>query len=167
MTYQWLANNVRIPGAGGSSYTLGEGKLGRKISVMATYTDDRGNEDTLTSGPTEPVAARERNSRATGLPLISGRALVGQTLTGGHVAHLRRGRPGEFRLVLPVGGGRRQHPGGDRPHIHAGASRRGQGDHGNSKFLGRRGIRTVHDQPGHDGGDHGGSRREGEVRPTA
>ena len=48
---------------------------------MATYTDDRGNEDTLTSGPTDPVAARERNSRATGLPLISGRALVGQTLT--------------------------------------------------------------------------------------
>ena len=81
MTYQWLANNARIPGASGQSYTLGEGKRGRKISVMATYTDDRGNEDTLTSGPTEPVAARERNSRATGLPLISGRALVGQTLT--------------------------------------------------------------------------------------
>ncbi len=81
MTYQWLANNARIPGASGQSYTLGEGKQGRKISVMATYTDDRGNEDTVTSGPTEPVAARERNSRATGLPLISGRALVGQTLT--------------------------------------------------------------------------------------
>ena len=81
MTYQWLANNARIPGAGGSSYTLGEGKQGKKISVMATFTDDRGNEDTVTSGPTDPVAARERNSRATGLPLISGRALVGQTLT--------------------------------------------------------------------------------------
>ena len=81
MTYQWLANNARIPGASGQSYTLGEGKQGRKISVMATFTDDRGNEDTLTSGPTEPVAARERNNRATGLPLISGRALVGQTLT--------------------------------------------------------------------------------------
>ena len=80
-TYQWLANNARIPGASGQSYTLGEGKQGRKISVMATYTDDRGNEDTVTSGPTDPVAARERNSRATGLPLISGRALVGQTLT--------------------------------------------------------------------------------------
>ena len=81
MTYQWLADNARIRGAGGSSYTLGEGKRGRKISVMATFTDDRGNEDTLTSAPTDPVAARERNSRATGLPLISGRALVGQTLT--------------------------------------------------------------------------------------
>ena len=81
MTYQWLANNARMPGAGGSTYTPGEGKQGKTISVMATFTDDRGNEDTVTSGPTDPVAARERNSRATGLPLISGRALVGQTLT--------------------------------------------------------------------------------------
>ena len=81
ITYQWLANNARIPGASGQSYTLGEGKQGRKISVMATFTDDRGNEDTLTSAPTDPVAARERNNRAAGLPLISGRALVGQTLT--------------------------------------------------------------------------------------
>ena len=81
MTYQWLANNARISGASGSTYTPGEGKQGKTISVMATYTDDRGNEDTVTSGPTEPVTARERNSRATGLPLISGRALVGQTLT--------------------------------------------------------------------------------------
>ena len=81
MTYQWLANNARIPGASGQSYTPGEGKQGKTISVMATYTDDRGNEDTVTSGPTDSVAARERNSRATGLPLISGRALVGQTLT--------------------------------------------------------------------------------------
>ena len=81
MTYQWLANNARMPGASGSTYTPGEGKQGRKISVMATFTDDRGNEDTVASGPTEPVAAKERNSRATGLPLISGRALVGQTLT--------------------------------------------------------------------------------------
>ena len=81
MTYQWLANNARIPGAGGSSYTPGESKQGKTISVMATYTDDRGNEDTLTSAATDPVAARERNSRATGLPLISGTALVGQTLT--------------------------------------------------------------------------------------
>ena len=30
MTYQWLADNARIPGAGGQSYTLGEGKQGRK-----------------------------------------------------------------------------------------------------------------------------------------
>ena len=48
---------------------------------MATYTDDRGNEDTVISAPTEPLAARDRIRRATGLPLIGGRALVGHTLT--------------------------------------------------------------------------------------
>ena len=82
ITYQWLANNARIRGATSQTYRQGEGKQGKKISVMATYTDDRGNEDTLISAPTDPVAARERNNRATGLPLISGRALVGQTLVG-------------------------------------------------------------------------------------
>ena len=81
MTYQWLANNARIRGATSQTYRPSEGNRGRKISVMATFTDDRGNEDTLTSAPTDPVAARGRNNRATGLPLISGTALVGQTLT--------------------------------------------------------------------------------------
>ena len=81
MTYRWLANGARVPGANARTYKPDDGKQGKKISVMATYTDDRGNEDTVTSGPTEPLAARDRIRRATGLPLISGRALVGHTLT--------------------------------------------------------------------------------------
>ena len=81
MTYRWLANGARVPGANARTYKPGDGKQGKKISVMATYTDDRGNEETVTSGPTDPLAARDRIRRATGLPLISGRALVGHTLT--------------------------------------------------------------------------------------
>ena len=81
MTYRWLANGARVPGANARTYKPDDGKQGKKISVMATYTDDRGNEETVTSGPTEPVAARDRIRRATGLPVISGRALVGHTLT--------------------------------------------------------------------------------------
>ena len=81
MTYRWLANGARVPGANAQTYRPDDGKQGKRISVMATYTDDRGNEETVTSGPTEPLAARDRIRRATGLPVISGRALVGHTLT--------------------------------------------------------------------------------------
>ena len=81
MTYQWLANAARVPGANAQTYRPDDGKQGKKISVMATYTDDRGNEDTVTSGATDPLAARDRIRRATGLPLISGRAQVRHTLT--------------------------------------------------------------------------------------
>ena len=81
MTYRWLANGARVPGANARTYRPDDGKQGKRISVMATYTDDRGDEDTVTSGPTEPLAARDRIRRATGLPVISGRALVGHTLT--------------------------------------------------------------------------------------
>ena len=81
MTYRWLADGARIPGANARTYQPDDDKQGKRISVMATYTDDRGNEDTVISAPTEPLAARDRIRRATGLPLISGRALVGHTLT--------------------------------------------------------------------------------------
>ena len=81
MTYQWLADGARVPGANARTYKPDDDKQGKKISVMATYTDDGGNEETVISGPTEPLAARDRIRRATGLPLISGRALVGHTLT--------------------------------------------------------------------------------------
>ena len=81
MTYRWLANGARVPGANAQTYRPDDDKQGKRISVMATYTDDRGNEETVTSGPTEPLAARDRIRRATGLPVISGRALVGHTLT--------------------------------------------------------------------------------------
>ena len=81
MTYRWLADGARVPGANARTYKPDDAKQGKRISVMATYTDDRGNEETVISAPTEPLAARDRIRRATGLPLISGRALVGHTLT--------------------------------------------------------------------------------------
>ena len=81
MTYRWLADGARVPGANARTYKPDDDKQGKRISVMATYTDDRGNEDTVISAPTDPLAARDRIRRATGLPLISGRALVGHTLT--------------------------------------------------------------------------------------
>ena len=79
-SYQWLAGDTEIEGATGSTYTLAEADEGKAVRVRVSFTDDAGNEETLTSEPTTEVAARP-NSPATGQPTISGAALVGETLT--------------------------------------------------------------------------------------
>ena len=78
--YQWLADDVEIAGASGSGYTLTKAEQGKTITVTVTFTDDAGNEESLPSAATDAVAAAA-NSRATGLPSISGTAQVGETLT--------------------------------------------------------------------------------------
>ena len=81
-SYQWLADNSDISGATGSTYTLADADEGKAIKVRVSFTDDAGNDETLTSGATEPVeAAPASNTPATGAPTISGTAQVGETLT--------------------------------------------------------------------------------------
>ena len=77
-TYQWLANDVEISDATDSSYTVTATDQGNPIHVRVTFTDDAGNEETLTSNA---VMAATFNSIATGAPTISGTAQVGQILT--------------------------------------------------------------------------------------
>ena len=79
-TYQWLADDGNIQGAANSTYTLTDSDEGKTIKVKVSFTDDAGNEETLTSAATAAASARP-NSPATGLPTISGTAQVGQTLT--------------------------------------------------------------------------------------
>ena len=80
--YQWLADDAGIADATGSTYTLVAADEGKAIKVRVSFTDDAGNEETLTSGTTDAVAAAPTpNSPATGAPTISGRAQVGETLT--------------------------------------------------------------------------------------
>ena len=80
-SYQWLSNrDTAISGATGSTYTLVSTDLGKIIKVKVTFTDDEGNEESLTSSPTASVADSSNNP-ATGSPAISGTAQVGQTLT--------------------------------------------------------------------------------------
>ena len=79
-SYQWIAGGTDIQGATGSSYTLAESDEGKAIRVRVNFTDDAGNEETLTSAATDAVAARP-NSVATGQPTINGTARVGETLT--------------------------------------------------------------------------------------
>ena len=86
-TYQWLADDVDISGATGSSYTLAESDGGKAVKVRVSFTDDAGNPETRTSTQTAPIEGQangqEGNSPATGLPTISGTAQVGETLTAG------------------------------------------------------------------------------------
>ena len=79
-SYQWLADDTDIGGATGSTYTLADGDEGKTIAVEVSFTDDEGNEETLTSTATATVEAPPNNP-ATGAPAISGTAQVGETLT--------------------------------------------------------------------------------------
>ena len=79
-SYQWLADDVDINGATGSTYTLTDRDEGKAAKVQVSFTDDADNEETLTSEATGVVDAR-RNSPATGAPTITGTTQVGQTLT--------------------------------------------------------------------------------------
>ena len=83
-SYQWIrndgTNDADIGGQTGSTYTLVSADEGKTIKVRVSFTDDAGNEETLTSAATAAVAARP-NTPATGLPTISGTAQVGKTLT--------------------------------------------------------------------------------------
>ena len=49
--YQWLAEGAAIAGAAGTAYTVGDYDVGKAITVRVTFTDDAGNEETLTSAP--------------------------------------------------------------------------------------------------------------------
>ena len=83
-TYQWLANDgnsdTEVAGAIGWTYTLADDHEGNTIKVKVSFTDDAGNAETLTSAATAEVAPRP-NSLATGLPVITGTAWVGEALT--------------------------------------------------------------------------------------
>ena len=78
--YQWLADDSEIDGATGEIYTLTLAERGKAIKVRVSFTDDRGNSETLTSAATDTVQA-EPNIPASGAPIIYGGAQVAETLT--------------------------------------------------------------------------------------
>ena len=82
--FQWVSSDGNsdndISGATGSSLTLADADLGKTVKVRVSFTDDAGNDETLTSAPTGLVEARA-NSPATGAPSITGTVQVGETLT--------------------------------------------------------------------------------------
>ena len=56
-SYQWLADDTEIEGATSSTYTLQGSDNGKAIKVRVTFTDDAGNEESLTSAATNSVTA--------------------------------------------------------------------------------------------------------------
>ena len=82
--YQWVRNDGTtdsdIQDATGTSYSLVDADEGKTIKVKVSFTDDVGNDETMTSAATASVATRA-NSPATGAPTISGTIQVGETLT--------------------------------------------------------------------------------------
>ena len=81
-TYQWLADDTDISEATNATYTLAAADEGKVIKVRVSFTDDAGNQETLTSAATDAVAAAPTpNSPATRAPTITGTVQVGETLT--------------------------------------------------------------------------------------
>jgi Ca2+-binding RTX toxin-like protein len=72
IAYQWLADGVAISGATSSALVLGQALVGKALSVRASYTDNFGQAETVTSAATSVVA--NVNDAPTGAVSISGNA---------------------------------------------------------------------------------------------
>ena len=57
LSYQWLADGADIQGATASGYTLQDADGGKAVRVKVSFTDDAGNDETLTSAATAAVEA--------------------------------------------------------------------------------------------------------------
>ena len=55
VSYQWFANGVEISGATGSTYTLTQNEVNKAITVVASYTDGFGANESVTSSATSSV----------------------------------------------------------------------------------------------------------------
>ena len=58
-SYQWLADDAEIAGATGLTYTLADSDEGKTVKVQISFTDDAGNDETLTSAASDAVATAE------------------------------------------------------------------------------------------------------------
>ena len=109
--YQWLADDAELASATGGSYVLTTSEMDKTIKVRVSFTDDAGNEETLTSRATGTVSPavqpQTANTPATGAPTISGTTQVGETLTADTNRHRRRRWAERRHLQLPVGCQRR------------------------------------------------------------
>ena len=116
--YQWLADDVELSGATTSSYTLVAIDSGKSVKLRVSFTDDAGNDESLTSAATEtvelpPLTASVHNvpSSHNGQDAFTFELRFSEdpkpgfsyttvrdhavTVTGGWVTHVRRLEPGK------------------------------------------------------------------------
>ncbi|MCG8002760.1 MAG: cadherin domain-containing protein [Candidatus Thiodiazotropha lotti] len=79
ISYQWQRDGVDIAGATGSTYTTVQADVGALVTVVASYTDDWGTAESVTSGAT--TAVTNVNDAPTGSVTISGTPTEDETLT--------------------------------------------------------------------------------------
>ena len=83
--WQWIAGDADIAGATGATYTLTSAEVGKTVKVRATFTDDRGTEETVLSDATAAVEAAAAADDHRGWR-------AGHLDTSSHVRHLWAGR---------------------------------------------------------------------------
>ena len=133
--YQWLADAIDISGATGSTYTLPDADEGKAITVQVSFTDDAGNDETLTSVATDAVAAAPQpNNPSTGAPTISGTAQVGETLTEDTSGVADEDGLESVTFSYQWLSGDSDIIGRDGQRLHAGRSRRGQDSQGSGEL---------------------------------
>ncbi|MFK7915470.1 MAG: Ig-like domain-containing protein [Pseudomonadales bacterium] len=79
VSYQWYRDGLAIGSATGATYTTEQADVGSAMTVVASYTDDRGASESVTSAATAAVV--NVNDAVVGQPLILGAATEDQTLT--------------------------------------------------------------------------------------
>ncbi len=97
VTYQWLRDGAEITNATGETYTLTQADVGAAISVRASYTDDQGTAEAVTSAATDSVA--NVNDAPTGDVIITGDAIEDETLTADTSALVDEDGLGTFSYV--------------------------------------------------------------------
>jgi len=80
ISYQWLRNGTAIPSATSSTWTAVQDDVGFPLTVTATYTDEDGYSENVTSTPTADIADIPPVD-SPGSVSITGTAQVGQVLT--------------------------------------------------------------------------------------
>ncbi len=163
--YQWIRRDLAtvtdtdIAGATGSTYTVTTEDEGKGLMVRVTFTDDAGNEESLTSfavivSPPLVIPDDEpANTPATGAPGIDGSPVVGQTLTATTSDIGDDDGIVDAAFSLPVAGRRCSYRGRVGVDIHRGRRGRGQDHQGEGDLHRRRGQRGVADQRANGGGD--------------